>query len=72
MIFPYIHDDKEIAINAGVISDVDVIPSLIFGREILDKGIKWNNISADTVTFATSEPGIFTGGDVVYRSADSC
>ena len=64
-----LHEDKEIAINAGVISDVDVIPSLIFGREILDKGIKWNNISADPVTFATSEPGIFAGGDVVSGPA---
>jgi heterodisulfide reductase subunit A-like polyferredoxin len=62
-------EDKKIAINAGVISDVDVIPSLIFGREILDKGIKWNNISADPVTFATSEPGIFAGGDVVSGPA---
>ncbi|MBN1381983.1 MAG: FAD-dependent oxidoreductase [Deltaproteobacteria bacterium] len=65
----FLSEEEEIEINAGIISDVDVIPSLIFGREILDKGIKWNNISADPVTFATSVPGIFAGGDAVSGPA---
>jgi len=65
----FLSDAGEIEINAGVVSDVDVIPSLIFGREILDKGIKWNNIAADPVTFATNIPGVFAGGDAVSGPA---